>query len=310
MRAVLLFPGQGSQAVGMGKALYDRFPYTRELFALADEILGFRLSKLCFEGPEEELTLTANAQPALLLVSTALLRVLQTESGLEAVAGAGHSLGEFSALVAAGALQLEDGLRVVRERGRAMQEAVPVGRGAMAAVFGLDRETIAALCQEEQMHGEVVAPANYNGAGQIVIAGDRAAVERVAAKARTSGAKRVVPLAVSAPFHCALMAPAADRLREVLASVRLTPPAFPIVANVTAQEYPADPGEIRKLLVEQVTQPVRWEECLHTLAKYPAETAVEVGPGKVLTNLAKRVQPQWQSIPGETLVLGRDEVRR
>jgi len=284
-----LFPGQGSQAVGMGKALCDQFAVARQVFADADAALGFPVSRLCFDGPMEELTLTANTQPALLTVSDAMTRVLREEFGVQAAWGAGHSLGEFSALVAAGALRFDDALRVVRERGRAMQEAVPPGVGAMAAIMGLDADVVSAVCQEAAA-GEVVSPANLNGAGQIVIAGHRGAVDRAGAAAKARGAKRVVPLPVSAPFHCALMQPAADRLRAVLADVEVAAPAFPIVANVDAEPN-TDAARIKDLLVRQVTSPVRWDACVATLARLGCTAAVEVGPGRVLSGLVKRIAP-------------------
>lgn len=301
MHAILLFPGQGSQTVGMGKALYQRFPAVRQLFALADEILGFSITQLCFEGPIEKLTLTANAQPALLLVSMAALQVLKTEHGLSPVAAAGHSLGEFSALVAAGSLQFEDALRLVRERGLAMQEAVPPGQGSMVAIFGLQFAEVEQLCGE-LARGEVVSPANDNGAGQVVIAGHKGAVDRVAQAARQAGAKRVVPLPVSAPFHCSLMAPAAKRLAKTLSTIPLQAPQLPVISNVTGLPYPDDAEEIRQLLIEQVTHPVRWQDCLRTLANYGCSTALEVGPGRVLTNLAKRTFPTWTSIATDELL--------
>lgn len=298
MEAILLFPGQGSQAVGMGRAIYESFAHVRELFAEADDALGFRLSRLCFEGPSEELTLTANAQPALLLVSIAFLRVLQREFAVVPVAAAGHSLGEFSALVAAGSMAFGDAVRVVRERGVAMQTAVPPGVGGMAAIIGLDASTVGRLCSESSQ-GQVVAPANFNGAGQVVIAGESEGIQRVAEAARLAGAKRVISLHVSAPFHCSLMAPAAARLQEILQEVEVKPPAFPVISNVSALPYPSDTEEIRRLLVEQVTNPVRWEECMMRLAEYGTTTAIEVGPGRVLTNLAKRVVPMWTCLPAE-----------
>ena len=285
----LLFPGQGSQEVGMGRSLAEVYPAARETFAEADAVLGFSLSRLCFDGPMEELTLTANTQPALLTVSDAMTRVLREEFGVQAAWGAGHSLGEFSALVAAGALRFDDALRVVRERGRAMQEAVPPGIGAMAAIMGLDADVVSAVCQEAAA-GEVVSPANLNGAGQIVIAGHRGAVDRAGAAAKARGAKRVVPLPVSAPFHCALMQPAADRLRAVLAAVEVAAPAFPIVANVDAEPN-IDAARIKDLLVRQVTSPVRWDACVATLARLGCTAAVEVGPGRVLSGLVKRIAP-------------------
>ncbi|GIW43038.1 MAG: malonyl CoA-acyl carrier protein transacylase [Candidatus Binatia bacterium] len=305
MRAILLFPGQGSQSVGMGKALYDRFAEVRELFAQADETLGIPLSRLCLEGPAEELTLTANAQPALLLVSTAIWRVAQRQLAIEPVAAAGHSLGEFSALVAAGALQLGEALRVVRERGRAMQEAVPPGRGSMAAIFGLDLKTVERLCREHG-NGAVVSPANLNGAGQIVVAGEKEAVERVVTAARQAGARRSVNLQVSAPFHCSLMAPAAEKLRETLRNVNISVPRFPVISNVTALPYSSDADELRQLLVLQVTEPVRWEECVRRLAEYSCDVVIECGPGKVLTSLAKRIVPEWNCQAAEELNLVSD----
>ncbi|GBD26082.1 Malonyl CoA-acyl carrier protein transacylase [bacterium HR30] len=298
MEAILLFPGQGSQAVGMGKAIYERYPYVRDLFAQADDALGFNLGRLCLEGPGDELTLTANAQPALLLVSTAYLSVLVREAGVVPVAAAGHSLGEFSALVAAGSLTFADALRVVRERGAAMQAAVPPGKGTMAAIIGLDSAAVIELCKE-YANGAVVSPANFNGAGQVVISGEKEAVERVGKAARAAGAKRVLPLQVSAPFHCALMGPAAARLDQILSQIEMKPPRFPVISNVTARPYPEDVVELRRLLVQQVTEPVRWEECLIELSKYPPNRAIEVGPGRVLTNLAKRVIPTWSCIPAE-----------
>ena len=299
-----LFPGQGSQAVGMGKALCDQFAVARQVFADADAALGFPLSRLCFDGPMEELTLTANTQPALLTVSDAMTRVLREEFGVQAAWGAGHSLGEFSALVAAGALRFDDALRVVRERGRAMQEAVPPGIGAMAAIMGLDADVVSAVCQEAAA-GEVVSPANLNGAGQIVIAGHRGAVDRAGAAAKARGAKRVVPLPVSAPFHCALMQPAADRLRAVLAAVEVAAPAFPIVANVDAEPN-IDAARIKDLLVRQVTSPVRWDACVATLARLGCTAAVEVGPGRVLSGLVKRIAPSITCCAADDLDAVRD----
>ncbi len=295
----LLFPGQGSQVVGMGKALCDQFAVARRVFADADAALGFPVSRLCFDGPMEELTLTANTQPALLTVSYAMTRVLRDELGVQAAWGAGHSLGEFSALVAAGALRFADALHVVRERGLAMQDAVPPGVGAMAAIIGLDADVVRAVCAEVAA-GEVVSPANLNGAGQVVIAGHRGAVDRAAAAAKARGAKRVVPLPVSAPFHCALMQPAADRLRAVLADVEVAPPAFPIVANVDAAPN-SDATRIKDLLVRQVTSPVRWEDCVATLARQGCTAAVEVGPGRVLSGLVKRIAPSITCCAGEDL---------
>jgi [acyl-carrier-protein] S-malonyltransferase len=283
------FPGQGSQAVGMGRALYDRFEVARGVFVEADDVLGFPLSKLCFEGPAEELTLTANTQPAILATSIAALRVLESETDVRASVALGHSLGEFSALVAAGALELADALRLVRLRGQAMQEAVPPGEGAMAAVMGLPAEDLEALC-EEAAQGRVCAPANENGGGQIVVAGHADAVSRLVALAKSRKA-RAIPLRVSAPFHCALMQPAAERLDEALADVRIAAMRFPVIANVTA-EATDDPTAVRALLVRQVTHRVRWEASVQAAARRGVEAGLEVGHGKVLAGLVKRIAPE------------------
>jgi [acyl-carrier-protein] S-malonyltransferase len=294
-----LFPGQGSQAVGMGAELCATFAAAREVFAQADEVLHFSLSRLCFDGPLEELTLTANTQPALLTVSWALTRVLREEIGVQPRWGAGHSLGEFSAWVAADALQFADALRVVRERGRAMQEAVPAGVGSMTAIVGLEIADVEAICLEAA-DGEVVSPANLNGGGQIVIAGHCGAVERAGTLARARGAKRVVPLTVSAPFHCALMAPAAERLRRVLENISVRSPQFPVITNVEAQAC-TDAARVKELLVRQVVSPVRWQESVETLARLGCTAAIEVGPGRVLTGLVKRSAPQIRGTAGEDL---------
>jgi len=289
-RAVaLLFPGQGSQAAGMGKALAEQFPVAAQVFAEADAALGFALSRLCFEGPDDDLKLTANAQPAIVVTSIAALRVLEQETGVQPTYVAGHSLGEYSALVAAGVLTLADAVRVVRERGRLMQEAVPVGVGAMAALFNLSAEDVASVCAEAAQ-GEIVSPANINGGGQIVIAGHASAVRRAVAGAKARGAKRAVELAVSAPFHCALMRPAADGLAQALESIPIHAPTAQVIANVTA-EVNADPQRVKDLLVQQVTAPVRWEESMLKLRGLGCTTAIEVGPGKVLAGLLKRIAP-------------------
>lgn len=287
-RAVaLLFPGQGSQAAGMGKSLARQFPVAASTFAEADEALGMSLSTLCFEGPDDDLKLTTNAQPAIVATSIAALRVLQQETGVQPTVVAGHSLGEYSALVAAGALTLADAVRIVRERGRLMQEAVPVGVGAMAAIFNLSADDVLQVCREAAQ-GEVVSPANLNGGGQIVVAGHTDAVRRAMTVAKARGAKRAVELAVSAPFHCALMSPAAEGLARVLEAIAISPLIVPVIANVTA-EVNQDPTRVKDLLVQQVTAPVRWEESMLKLKSLGCAAAIEVGPGKVLAGLLKRI---------------------
>lgn len=283
-----LFPGQGSQAVGMGKALSEAYPEARATFEEANAALGYDLGKLCFEGPESELTMTANAQPAILTTSVAALRVLGRRlPGLRPTVVAGHSLGEWSALVAVGALTLADAVRVVHLRGRFMQEAVPAGVGAMAAILGLGAAEVEAACRDVA-GDQVVSAANMNGAGQVVIAGHKEAVTRACARLMERGAKKAIPLAVSAPFHCALMRPAADRLAAELDRVTIAPFDVPVVSNVEAAPN-RDPGRVRELLVRQVTAPVRWEESIQRIAELGVETAVELGAGKVLTGLVKRI---------------------
>jgi [acyl-carrier-protein] S-malonyltransferase len=282
----LLFPGQGSQKVGMGRALADAFPICRRTFEEADAALGEPLTQTIFEGPESALTLTENTQPAILAVSTAAHRLLESR-GLVARFVAGHSLGEYSANVAAGTFAFADALKIVRRRGRYMQEAVPVGRGAMAAVLGLDADAVARAC-EDAAEGEVVSPANLNGAGQVVIAGAAAAVARAGGRAKALGAKRVVPLPVSAPFHCALMQPAADRLAPELRALDAADPRVPIVANVDG-EVKRTAAEAIDALVRQVASPVRWEAVVRRLASEGVTTYVEVGPGAVLTGLVRKI---------------------
>jgi [acyl-carrier-protein] S-malonyltransferase len=284
-----LFPGQGSQKVGIGRALAAARSEAKAVFDEADDALGFSLSKLCFEGPEEALTLTANAQPAILATSIAALRVLEAEMGLRPAVVAGHSLGEYSALVAAGALGLADAVRLVNARGRFMQEAVPAGQGAMAAIVGLDAVGIGAAC-EEAAEGEIVSAANLNGGGQIVIAGHKGAVERACAAAKARGAKLAKMLAVSAPFHCALMQPAADRLAVELARVTFASPRVPVVTNVEAAPN-TDAARIPELLTRQVTGSVRWEESIRRVAAMEPVAALEVGAGNVLAGLVKRIVP-------------------
>ncbi len=260
------------------------------MFEEADAALGYGLSRLCFEGPEDQLTLTANAQPAILTVSVAALRVVRARAGLRPTVVAGHSLGEYSALVAAGALRFADAVRLVHLRGKFMQEAVPAGAGAMAAILGLGADDVAAVCREVAA-GEVVSPANLNGGGQVVIAGHKAAVDRACAALKAKGAKRAVPLSVSAPFHCALMQPAADRLGAELARVEFATPEVPVVTNVEAAPN-QDASRIAQLLTRQVTAPVRWEESVQQLARLGVRRALEVGAGNVLAGLVKRIAPE------------------
>ncbi len=291
MTRALIFPGQGSQTVGMGKALADAFPQARAVFDEVDAALSQKLSRVMWEGPAEELTLTANAQPALMAVSLAAVRVLESEAGLNLKRGAafvaGHSLGEYSALAAAGSLSLADTARLLRIRGEAMQNAVPVGQGAMAALLGLD-EAAAREVAAEAAQGEVCDVANDNGGGQVVVSGHKLAVERAVAVAQGRGAKRAVMLAVSAPFHCALMQPAAEAMREALAAVAVHAPTVPVVANVEAGPITA-PDAIRDALVRQVTGTVRWRESVAYMAAQGVDRFYEVGSGKVLTGLVKRI---------------------
>lgn len=282
-----LFPGQGSQFAGMGKELADSFPAARQVFAEANEALGFDLARLCFEGPEEDLKLTANTQPAILTVSVAALRALQAETGLRPDVAAGHSLGEYSALVCAGALAFADAVRTVRQRGTFMQEAVPVGTGTMAAMLGIEAAELAEICAEAAQ-GEVVSPANFNSPGQIVIAGSVAAVGRAIDLAKARGFRKAMPLPVSAPFHCALMQPAAERLQTVLDGVAVGTMALPVVSNVEAAPN-QEASRVRELLVRQVCAPVRWEESVQRMAAMGTTRFVEIGPGKVLAGLVKRI---------------------
>ena len=282
-----VFPGQGSQQVGMGKALAAQHPVCRETFEEADDALGEPLSRLCFEGPADALTLTANTQPAVLAVSIAVYRLLASR-GVRPAMLAGHSLGEYSAHVAAGTLSFADALRTVRRRGQYMQEAVPVGDGAMAAVLGLDADAVAQACADAA-GGEVVSPANLNAPGQVVIAGAHAAVERAAARARELGARRVLPLPVSAPFHCALMRPAQARLEPELRALVGSDPEVPVVANVDA-EPKRDAASAIDALVAQVSAPVRWEAVVRRLAASGVQLWVEAGPGAVLTGLIRKIE--------------------
>ena len=297
-KSAYIFPGQGSQAVGMGKALADAFAPARAVFAEVDEALGQKLSHLMFEGPEAELTLTANAQPALMATSLAVVRVLEAEAGLDlakdAAFLAGHSLGEYSALAAAGAFSIADAARLLRIRGDAMQKAVPVGQGAMAAILGLDFGPVVAIATEaarrHHLDGAVCAAANDNGGGQVVISGTKDAVATAMELAKAAGAKRALLLPVSAPFHCALMQPAAEAMAEALAKVAIRPAKVPVVANVLAAPI-ADPDDIRARLVEQVTGTVRWRESVAWMAGQGVDSFYELGAGKVLAGLVKRIAP-------------------
>ena len=291
MTAAFVFPGQGSQAVGMGKALAEDFAQARAVFDEVDAALGEKLSVTMWEGPADKLTLTENAQPALMAVSLAVFRVLEAEAGLnlkrDAQFVAGHSLGEYSALAAAGAFTITDTARLLRTRGLAMQQAVPVGTGAMAALLGLSLEDAAAVAAEAAQ-GEVCDVANDNGGGQVVVSGNKSAVERAVEIAKAKGARRAILLQVSAPFHCALMRPAADAMAKVLGKTDVKAPVVPVVANVLGQPI-SDPRDIVKRLIEQVTGTVRWRECVAFMAGAGVTDFYEVGSGKVLTGLLKRI---------------------
>ena len=292
------FPGQGSQVVGMGKALAETFPSARAVFDEVDSALDQKLSALIWEGPEADLTLTANAQPALMAVSMAVLAVLKAEHGITVANTAkfvgGHSLGEYSALAAAETFSLSDTARLLRIRGKAMQAATPVGIGAMAAILGLDFADVAAVAKEAAQ-GDVCQAANDNSTGQVVISGHKAAVDRACELAKAKGAKRAILLPVSAPFHCALMQPAADAMAEALMNVTMNAPSVPLIANVVAGPI-SDPAEIRKRLVEQVTGTVRWRECVGYMAGQGVNLFCEVGTGKVLTGLLKKNAPEAQGL--------------
>ncbi len=303
MALALVFPGQGSQVTGMGRDLAAAFPAARETFEEVDEALKQKLSRLMFEGPAEELTLTANAQPALMAHSVAVLRVLEREGGLDLASRvalvAGHSLGEYSALTAARAFSLPTAARLLRLRGEAMQRATPPGTGAMAALLGAEAEQAQAICAEatpdpETGEREVVEVANDNGGGQVVVSGAKAAVERAVEAAKAAGVKRAMLLPVSAPFHCALMAPAADAMAEALENAEIARPVVPVVANVSAAKA-TDPAEIRGLLVKQVTATVRWRECVAAMVAMGCDRFAELGAGKVLTGLMKRNAPDAQA---------------
>ena len=295
MATAFVFPGQGSQAVGMGKALADAFPSAKAVFDEVDAALGQNLSSIMWNGPEAELTLTENAQPALMAVSMAVMRVLEAEHGITLAKNAkfvaGHSLGEYSALAAAGTFSLADTARLLKIRGKAMQAAVPVGQGAMAALLGLDFATAsAAAAAAEAAQGDVCQAANDNSDGQVVISGSKAAVDRACEIAKAKGAKRVILLPVSAPFHCALMKPAADAMATALSNVKMNAPIVPVIANVVAGPV-TDPAVIKAKLIEQVTGTVRWRECVAYMVAHGVNVFAEVGAGKVLTGLAKKNAP-------------------
>ena len=286
MKTAFVFPGQGAQYAGMGREISDMFPSARATFDEADSALDFRISRMCFEGPEEDLKLTENTQPAILTTSSALFRVLE-ERGMRPDFVAGHSLGEYSALVAAGALKLGEAAALVRRRGRYMQEAVPVGVGAMAALLGLDLPAVQSVC-ERAAEGQIVSPANLNSLGQIVIAGNHEAVERALTLAKEAGAKRAIPLQVSAPFHCALMMPAEERLAVDLDACAFADLRFPLITNVDAQPIRTG-SEARSALKRQVSRPVRWEETIRRLLDEGVRAFIEVGPGKVLLGLIRSI---------------------
>lgn len=288
-----IFPGQGSQHAGMGKELADNFKTARLSFEEADDALGFSLSRLCFEGPEEELKLTANTQPAILAASVAALRVLREESAITPSFLAGHSLGEYSALVASGALDFADALRTVRARGSFMQDAVPVGVGAMAAILGAEAEVLQEICAEAAQ-GEVVSPANFNSPGQIVVAGHTGAVNRAIEIAKARGFRKAMLLPVSAPFHCALMQKAADRLAEALEPVQVNALSAPVVSNVEAKPN-SDAARVKPLLVQQVCAPVLWDAIVQHIVAAGVTSFVEIGPGKVLAGLVKRISKETTS---------------
>jgi len=289
-KLAFMFPGQGAQAVGMGKELHDGFDAAREVFAAADEALGYSISKLCFEGPEEELRRTANTQPAILTCSVATLRVVEAELGLKPDLALGHSLGEYSALVCAGALQLEDAVRAVHARGKFMQEAVPEGEGAMAAIIGLDAQTVRETCMKisDIQKQELVEAANFNEPKQTVISGHLAGVEKALSLLREAGARRAMLLPVSAPFHCELMRPVGERLRAVLDQISIGELAIPVISNVEAQPN-SDRARVLQLLVDQVVRPVRWTESVQRLVELGVEHTVELGPGRALSGMVKRI---------------------
>ncbi|MRR53069.1 MAG: [acyl-carrier-protein] S-malonyltransferase [Deltaproteobacteria bacterium] len=306
-KCAFLFPGQGSQYPGMGKELAANFAIVRQTFEEADDALGSKLSRICFDGPEGDLLLTENTQPALLATSTAFYRLIKAETGLQASYFAGHSLGEYSALVAAGSLDFADALRTVRARGGFMQDAVPVGTGAMAAILGAEPEVVEAVCAEAAQ-GEVVVPANFNCPGQIVISGHASAVNRVIEIAKNHGIRKVLLLPVSVPSHCSLMAPAGDKLAAVLDAVSVTPLEAPVISNVEAKANSAA-ERVKELLVAQVSSPVLWEASVKEMVALGVTRVVEVGPGKVLSGLVKKIdknliQNNFDDVAGFSAFIG------
>jgi [acyl-carrier-protein] S-malonyltransferase len=291
-KVAFVFPGQGSQYIGMGKDFFENFREAREVFQEADDVLHLSISSLCFQGPEEALKLTENTQPAVLTTSIAVLRVLQAEKGVVPYIVAGHSLGEYSALVVSGALSFADAVQIVRLRGRFMQEAVPVGEGAMAAILGMERGQVEKLC-EEAAQGDVLTPANFNCPGQIVIAGHAKAIERAMERVKQEG-KKAVALPVSAPFHSPLMKPAGERLGKVLEGISIQDLKIPVVTNVEA-DINQSKERVKELLVTQVSSPVRWEESMQKISGNGIEQILEIGPGKILSGLMKRINPKVET---------------
>ncbi len=297
-RWAFVFPGQGAQKVGMGKSLVENSAIAREVFQEASDALSLDMEKMCFEGPEETLRLTENTQPAILTVSIAAYRAFSEEMEISPSCLAGHSLGEYAALVAAGVFTFRDAVYAVKQRGKFMQEAVPVGEGAMAAVLGLSNDQVVEIC-EQAAEGEVVDPANFNSPGQVVISGHKGAVERAGALAKEAGAKKVIPLSVSAPFHSTLMYPAGERLKEVLEAVEIGKMSVPVIANITGDPYESE-KEVISALVKQVSSPVYWDRTMETMRDLGVERVIEMGPGKVLSGLFKRFDKAFAPVSIQT----------